>query len=58
MLKYVPARRSTVYPVMGDPPSLDGASQVSLQVFPVTSDGIGTPGALGTAEEKYIPNLI
>ena len=55
-MKNAPARRSTMYPVMGDPPSLDGASQVSLQVFPVTSDGIGTPGALGAAEEKYIQN--
>ena len=48
----LPARRSTIYPVMGDPPSLAGASQVNLQDLPIMSDGSGAPGALGTAKIK------
>ena len=43
---------------MGDSPSLAGASHVSLQDLPVTSDGSGTPGALGTAtSEEYVQNI-
>lgn len=47
---FVPALRSTMYPVIWDPPSLEGALHVSVQDLPVMSDGTGTPGALGGAE--------
>ncbi len=45
---YPPDLLSTTYPVIGDPPSLLGACQDSLQEVPVMSVTCGMPGWLGT----------
>lgn len=54
-----PVRRSTVYPVIGVPPSVAGSFQVSLHDLAQTSETWGLPGIPGTAERKVqIPEKI
>lgn len=44
------ATLSTIYPIIGDPPSLSGQFQISLHELALTSNTSGLDGGLGTSD--------